>query len=104
MIRIVRTSYGNAFDLFITGHAMQADKGKDIVCAAVSALIQTLAMSMDDISAYYDVDISDEMVSHIGATGKCAKVACDVIMKGLKAIADEYPQNVSVEDAVDEDC
>lgn len=98
MINIIRESSGNSFDLFIKGHAMHADKGKDIVCAAVSALIQTLAINMDDLSAYYDVNISDGAVSHIGATGKNAKILCDAIMKGIKKIADEYPDNITVDD------
>ena len=38
----ITIKYDEWFDIQIEGHAGYAEKGKDIVCAAVSALYQTL--------------------------------------------------------------
>lgn len=52
MIKIVKTNGS----ITITGHAGYAERGKDIVCAAVSALVQGLMHSLnaltDDIFSY----------------------------------------------------
>lgn len=99
MIRIIRASDEKSFDMFIMGHALYAEKGKDIVCAAVSALIQTLALSMDDLSSYYDIDETDDgMITHLGATGKNIMILCNAVMKGLKEIEKDYPDFLQVDD------
>ncbi len=46
MIRI--TFCPQKYELAITGHALQNEKGKDIVCAAVSTLFYTLGQALLD--------------------------------------------------------
>jgi len=45
--------------LRVYGHAGSGDYGKDIVCAAVSALVLTLAQALTEITSDADVDISE---------------------------------------------
>ena len=47
MIQITYNEMGDMMFLRAEGHAEFAPKGQDIVCAAVSALMQTLAYSLD---------------------------------------------------------
>ena len=47
MIQITYNEMGDMMFLRAGGHAEFAPKGQDIVCAAVSALMQTLAYSLD---------------------------------------------------------
>ncbi len=97
MIDISLKTDDKSFDLFVNGHAGYGKKGQDIVCAAVSALVQTLAACLDKMSSYYDVDYDENgVIKHIGATGKNAAIACEVIMYGLNKIAFSYPENVSI--------
>lgn len=97
MIEIKFTSDDKAFDLFVKGHADFAEKGKDIVCAAVSILVQTLADCLDDMSSYYDVDRSDDgMITHIGAAGKNAAILGETTLHGLQLVANAYPDFVSI--------
>ena len=46
MIRVAENAAGVA----VTGHAGHGPPGQDIVCAAVSALVQTLALSLDRLA------------------------------------------------------
>ncbi len=41
----------SARSIRVNGHANYADPGKDIVCSAVSALIQTLGYSLEDLTS-----------------------------------------------------
>lgn len=56
MIEVCR--YNNGFR--VSGHAKYAEPGKDIVCAAVSALLQTFLASAECL-------IEDEIKSEYGA-------------------------------------
>lgn len=73
----------------ITGHAGYAKKGSDIVCAAVSALIDALAA------------VTDGSVRDDGETYVCAFVgfgeAFDMARIGFARIAAAYPKHVRVE-------
>ena len=42
----ITIKYDDAFDIQIQGHAGYAEKGKDIVCAAISTLYQTMAQTI----------------------------------------------------------
>ena len=37
-------------EITVSGHAGYADKGHDIICAAVSVLVNTLAASMEEVT------------------------------------------------------
>ena len=46
MITVKHHNYG----MTIEGHAGYADAGQDIVCAGVSAIVQTLIQSVEDLT------------------------------------------------------
>jgi len=75
----------NANQIRASGHANYAEHGKDIVCASISILLYTLA------STGTMETIGDQTI----ATSE-DKNAVRLILKGLKLIAEEYPQNVEV--------
>ena len=82
----------------ISGHANYAPPGKDIVCAAVSVLSQTLIESLerltDDTITYNikpgTVDINYRNLSERG------KLLLDSFFVGVRMIAAEYPDNVKL--------
>ena len=84
------------FSMDIDGHAYYAEVGKDIVCAAVSVLIETLVDRLDDVTDSYHVEITDGKIKRIGASGTEALKVLATILTGLELIQNTYPENVKV--------
>jgi len=75
-----------------TGHANYAEHGKDIVCAAVSTLYESVTnylIECDDVREisenYYELKTNQ------------SKIICHFFQKSMQNIADSYPENVRVE-------
>lgn len=89
MIQVTYNEVGDEMILRAEGHAGYAEKGKDIVCAAVSVLMQTLACSVGTC---------------MGNDGKGFSVVCkksnnniakfELVTDGLVLLQREYPENV----------
>ena len=97
--------HGRTFELDIVGHANYADKGKDIVCAGVSALTIALVHSLNDMQKKKKVDNKMILVSGRTHIESLSKIYSDIIeveatyntvMKGFEHIANEYPNNVKI--------
>lgn len=93
------------YELEITGHAGQAEKGEDIICSAVSMLFYTLADSlnksegmlkkhpvikMDDGNGYIKCRPKKEYQGNIS-------LIYWTILNGLELLAGEYKEFVSFE-------
>lgn len=82
----------------VQGHAGYAKPGKDIVCAGVSTLVQTLIQSVEELTAdkiQYSmqpgtVDIKFRDLS------EQAQLLIDSFFVGISLIAGEYPDNVTL--------
>lgn len=82
----------------ISGHAGYAEIGKDIVCAGVSALTQTLIKSIEDLTLdkiKYDVSPGRADIKWRNLSDK-SKNLVDSFFIGINMIADEYPDNVRI--------
>lgn len=89
MIQVTYNEVGDEMILRAEGHAGYAEKGKDIVCAAVSVLMQTLACSVGTC---------------MGNDGKGFSAVCkksndniakfELVTDGLALLQREYPENV----------
>ena len=90
MIRVVFTDRR----MTVTGHAGYAEKGKDVVCAAVSALVYALIATLEETG-----NMRESVVRPGYATvaSKDADRAFDVVRGGLSQIAARYPACVAVE-------
>lgn len=98
MIQVTYNEAGNEMILRAEGHAGYAEKGKDIVCAAVSVLMQTLACSVDANNTGNTFELSD------GKNGNRLTVQApmsvlnrdkfDLVVEGLIRLAENYPENV----------
>ena len=71
----------------IFGHAGYAEPGKDIVCAAVTALTQTLIQSIDDLT--------DDEIEYRNLSEQ-SKTLVDSFFVGICLIAEEFPEYVKV--------
>ena len=98
MIQVTYNEVGDEMILRAEGHAGYAEKGKDIVCAAVSVLMQTLACSVDADNTGNTFELSD------GKNGNRLTVQApmsvlnrdkfDLVVEGLSRLAENYPENV----------
>lgn len=85
----------------IRGHANYAPLGQDIVCAAVSALWQTLIASLEELTdddfSYKDEAGNANIVFKKNLT-ETAQLLIDSFFIGVKGIAAACPDYVSVAD------
>ena len=103
MIRITyREAKENVLKLRAEGHAGYAPKGQDIVCAAVSTLMQALAFSVNDREDGFAV------ASSSGAAGTYLELQAratpenrakfELVTDGLELVAQLYPKFVTFND------
>lgn len=92
MIQITYNEMGDVMFLRAEGHAEFAPKGQDIVCAAVSALMQTLAYSLDSGTVTCADDRNLIVVQAKQGTDSLAKF--ELVTDGLILLADAYPEHV----------
>ena len=83
----------------VSGHANYAEDGKDIVCAGVTALTQTLIGSIEDLTRdKIEYEISSGRVDiHYGNLSEEGKFLVDSFFIGVCLIADEFPDHVRIE-------
>lgn len=95
---ILITMHASTYRLEATGHAGYAEKGKDIVCSAVTAVCDTLARFVERTAKKSDVRMEEGSIL-VKATPPSRYRALTglfyrAIAEELAAIADEYPDNV----------
>lgn len=94
MIKITRTRQS----ITIQGHANYAEQGKDIVCAGVSALAQTLIYSLEELTQdKIDCSIKNgNTIIKFWTLSEQAKLLVESFLLGIESIADAYPDNVTL--------
>ena len=82
----------------ITGHADRAPHGKDVVCAGVTTLMQTLIQSIADLTEdNIEYSVSPGRVDiKYGNLSEKAKTLVDSFFIGICLIADEFPEYVRI--------
>lgn len=82
----------------IDGHANYDEPGRDIVCAAVSMLTQSLIQSIEELTSDEIHYVMIPGTGHIefGDLSERARLLVDSFFVGVLMIAEEYPDNVKV--------
>ena len=83
----------------VSGHAGFAEAGKDIVCAGVTALIQTLIKSIGDLTEdKIEYEISPGRADiHYRNLSEKGKLLVDSFFIGICLIVNEFPDHVRIE-------
>lgn len=87
--------------LKVAGHSGKADKGYDIVCAAISALVQTFVGGVEtSLDAQLNGNIGTASCNVVvivpqGCSEKL-EVICKVFKFGFRKIAESYPEHVQL--------
>lgn len=94
MITIKRTQK----TLTVSGHAGYAERGKDIVCEAVTSQVQTLTASIEQLahdkpvfaisSGFYELNLEE--------LGDKSLFLVEAFMVGMRLLQDGYPEYVKV--------
>ena len=95
MIRVKHHNDG----VTIEGHAGYAEAGQDIVCAGVSAIVQTLIQSVEDLTTdviEYTMQPGFVEIRFLTLSVE-SRVLLDSAMIGLEMIADAHPHHVVIE-------
>ena len=95
MIRVRHEVTEEGHVLSLQGHANNDERGKDTVCAAVSILYMTLRESTDgeNVSSgdynYHEITCERSEIND---------AAFDFAIRGLELLAEEYPENICIEE------
>lgn len=92
----------NTFELEVNGHAEQDEKGKDIVCAAISILFYTLGQNLIDSAEMLEgapMVRDEDGNGYIRCTPKAeyeGNIACiyRTILVGMQMVEEEYKNYV----------
>lgn len=87
--------------VIIKGHAGYAPSGQDIVCAAISTLTQVFIASVEQLTTdnlKCDISAGNAVIRYRDLT-ESAHILLDSFFIGIRAVADEYPDYVKIEQA-----
>ena len=84
----------------IDGHAGYAPHGQDIVCAAVSALVQTFLASVEELTTDYieaagNAQGQIQLIKYRNLTAEGTTLLGSFFI-GIRMIADAYPSNLKL--------
>lgn len=106
--RTVWTTGKTQYTVKAEGHAGAGKYGSDIVCAAVSVLMQTLANEVEEaaraellalgVVAHGDGWMKVEVMPNTGGTCDMVEAWVEFVQDGLDAIAKSYPDHVQLEE------
>ncbi len=88
---------GRIVRLHVHGHAGTAPYGQDLVCAAVSAIVQTAALGLgrfDPEAA--DARVRDGDVLWQGESGEIGQAILETCLLGLEDISESYPGAIAL--------
>ena len=94
MITVTRYDGG----ISIKGHAGYAPHGQDIVCAAVSTLVQNMVLSISEITTdeiQYDMRPGSVEIRY-GTLSEEAQLLVKSFFIGVREISNQYPSNVQI--------
>ena len=82
----------------IFGHVGLGTKGKDIVCAAVSAVAQATLIGLEEVlGEEIEYKIEDGLIKcDIKSDGDCAQKMIEMLYKTTLQLSKQYPKNLSV--------
>ena len=89
-----------------TGHSGYAEEGQDIVCSAVSCLLETLANGLTEVVKAKAKIVVDENIPHLSVTlmeddkEKCkhAQILMQSTLLGLIGVADGFKKFIKIKE------
>lgn len=103
-VSLKQNKQGDIFWFEVKGHSGQAPAGNDIVCAGVSAIVQTALIGLEEVAEVKNAyTLADGFVEcqlpleNISSEKKhCAAVILKTMRLGIESIAEQYPEFVRI--------
>ncbi|MFO7245429.1 MAG: ribosomal-processing cysteine protease Prp [Thermaerobacter sp.] len=101
----VRGAAGNIVEFSLSGHAGFAERGRDVVCAAVSALAQAALIGLEEVLRIdVEAEVDDDQgrlrcrIPEEAAASRLqgAAVLTETLLRSLRSIEAGYPGHVQV--------
>ena len=106
MIQVTIGDRDGTLWLSMEGHAGAAPKGQDIVCAAATMLMYTIAQAALDMGSLGELERPPTVMLDDGDAGvsfrpkkeamEKGRLVLDVIRRGLEVLGKRYPENVAI--------
>lgn len=106
MIQATIGDHDGVLWLSMAGHAGAAPKGQDIVCAAATMLMYTIAQAALDMGSRGELERPPTVMLDDGDAGvsfrpkeeamEKGRLVLDVIRRGLEVLGKRYPENVAI--------
>ena len=93
--KLLQNPEGDLYGYVISGHAGFAEKGKDIVCAAVTALACTLEQCMENAGEGHCEWKEGETCFTASGTENL-RPCFETVVTGLQLLAEEFPDYVNI--------
>lgn len=96
-VRVWRSRSGAPTRLVMRGHANRGPYGQDVVCAAASALVETLSLGLTDVLRYSFDGMVEEGHADLAFPGPLdveTQAVIDTICRGLQDLAASEPRAV----------
>lgn len=106
-VEVYRSASGEVRGFLAAGHAGYAEKGDDIVCAAVSALTQTAVNALEEHAAVKPVVEVDKKSGRLRCElpavldpkqAERAQIILESMVTGLRGIAREYGDYIQLKE------
>ena len=89
-----------------TGHSGYAEEGQDIVCSAVSVLMETLANGLTEVVKADVKVVVDENIPHLSVTlnetdpekSKHAQILMQSTLLGIRGVANGYSKFIKIKE------
>lgn len=100
MIKVTVVRRFDTCTVTVAGHAGYAEKGKDIVCSAVSALYQTLVESVAQMTSNPKnvKEYDDKQIFYISKITAITRILVNSFVIGIEGVANAYPDYVLFEE------
>jgi uncharacterized protein YsxB (DUF464 family) len=87
---------GHLIELRASGHAGLAAKGSDILCAAVSALLENLAAGLAEVVKAAEVRRDDDELRILIRPEAATELLCGTTLLTLKRLQSQYPDRIRI--------
>jgi uncharacterized protein len=91
MIKFERFSKDKLIGLLITGHAGYAPKGSDIVCAGISAIVQTAAIGCRNYDPKTEITSQNGGFVFVCKDKPITRAIIKTAILGLEQMKEQYP-------------
>lgn len=89
-------SEGRLTELQATGHAGLAAKGNDILCAAVSALLENLAAGLSEVVKAAEVRRDGDELRILIRPEAATELLCGTTLLTLKRLQSQHPDRIRI--------